>query len=212
MFSTWFTTLFFWAPVLPHSVHLKRLPSSRTSLSTYFSKILRSLPATEVVKSSGWDREQVEETFFYWHSVILFHVDFPTVMTLELLGTELAVIARREVWMCSLNVLPHVVHIPAPLSTEQTNNTAPIQSLLAVGLQVVVRIWEGIFQWWITIFLCALLSDKIHVQASLFLSVFNNNMSILPIDGDISRANSETSLPAAVYCPCERKCCFDEQS
>ena len=150
MFSTWFTTLFFWAPVLPQSVHLNRLPSSRTSFSTYFSKILRSfMPATEVIKSSGWDRKKtvVGKTTFYWLSVVLFHVDFPTVMTLELLGTELAVIARREVWMCSLNVLPHVVHIPALLSTEQTNNTAPIQSLLAVGLQVVVRIWEEILQW-----------------------------------------------------------------
>ena len=78
--------------------------------------------------------------------MILFHVDFPTVMTLELLGTELADITGGEMCMSSLNVLPHVVHIPAPLSTEQTNNTAPIQSLLAVGLQVVVRIWEGIFQ------------------------------------------------------------------
>ena len=58
MFSTWFTTLFFWAPVLPQSVHLNRLPSSRTSFSTYFSKILRSfMPATEVVKSSG-DRKK----------------------------------------------------------------------------------------------------------------------------------------------------------
>ena len=78
--------------------------------------------------------------------MVLFHVDFPTVVTLELLGTELAVIARGEVCMGSFNVLSHVVHIPAPLSTQQTNNTAPINSLLAVGLQVVVRIWEGILQ------------------------------------------------------------------
>jgi len=48
--------------------------------------------------------------------------------------------------MGSLNVLPHVVHIPAPFATQQTYNTAAINSLLAVGLQVVVRIWEGILQ------------------------------------------------------------------
>lgn len=158
IFSTWFTTLFFWAPVLPHSVHLNRLPSSRTSFSTYFSKILRSfMPATEVVKSSGDRKKPTGKTIFYWLSMILFHVDFPTVMALELLGTELADIAWREVCMGSLNVLPHVVHIPAPFATQQTDNTAAINSLLAVGLQVVVRIWEGILQWWITILLCVLL-------------------------------------------------------
>ena len=78
--------------------------------------------------------------------MILFHVDFPTIMTLELLGTELADIAGGEVCMGSLYVLPHVVHIPAPFATQQTNDTTAINSLLAVGLQVVVRIWEGIFQ------------------------------------------------------------------
>jgi len=72
--------------------------------------------------------------------MILFHVDFPTVMALELLGTELADIAWGEVCMGRLNVLPHVVHIPAPFATQQTDNTAAINSLLAVGLQVVVRI------------------------------------------------------------------------
>ena len=78
--------------------------------------------------------------------MILFHVDFPTIMTLELLGTELADITGGEMCMGSLNVLPHVVHIPAPFATQQTNDTTAINSLLAVGLQVVVRIWEGIFQ------------------------------------------------------------------
>ena len=67
-------------------------------------------------------------------------------MILELLRTELTVISGGQVWMRRLYVNPHVVHIPALLSTQQTNNTAPINSLLAVGLQVVVRIWEGILQ------------------------------------------------------------------
>ena len=49
--------------------------------------------------------------------MVLFHVYFPTVMTLELLGTELADIARGEVCMGCLYVLPHVVHISAPLAT-----------------------------------------------------------------------------------------------
>ena len=73
--------------------------------------------------------------------MILFHVDFPTVMTLELLVTMLAVISRGEVGMRSLYVHPHVVHIPAPLATQQTNNTSTtaINILLAVGLHVVVR-------------------------------------------------------------------------
>ena len=72
--------------------------------------------------------------------MILFHVDFQTVMILELLGTELAHIARGKVFMGSLYVLPHLVHIPAPLATQETNKTTTISSLLAVGLQVIVRI------------------------------------------------------------------------
>ena len=78
--------------------------------------------------------------------MILFHVDFQTVMALELLGTKLAEITRGEVCMGSFYVFSHVVHIPALLATEQANNTTAITSLLAVGLQMVVRIWEGILQ------------------------------------------------------------------
>ena len=63
-------------------------------------------------------------------------------MTLELLCTELAVISGGEVGVDSLDVLPHVVHVPAPLSTQLTNNTgtALINIPLAVGLQVVVSV------------------------------------------------------------------------
>ena len=55
MFSMWFTTLFFWAPVFPQSVHLKRkLPSSVSSLTTYLSNTLRSLPAKVKIISLIW--------------------------------------------------------------------------------------------------------------------------------------------------------------
>ena len=72
--------------------------------------------------------------------MILFHVDFQTVMILELLGTVLANIARGKMLIGSLYVLPHLIHISAPLSTQETNKTTAISSLLAVGLQMVVRI------------------------------------------------------------------------
>ena len=43
--------------------------------------------------------------------------------------------------MCSLNVHPHVVHVPAPLATQQTDDTSTtaVNILPAVGLHVVVR-------------------------------------------------------------------------
>ena len=74
--------------------------------------------------------------------MILFRVQFPTVMALELLCTELAVISGGEVGVDGLNVLPHVVHVPAPLATQLTNNTgtALINIPLAVGLQVVISV------------------------------------------------------------------------
>ena len=83
--------------------------------------------------SEGWD--------FYQLSMILFHVDFPTVMTRELLITDLAVISGGEMGMRRFNVHPHVVHVPAPLSTQLTNYTITI--LLAVGLQVVVSVSQA---------------------------------------------------------------------
>ena len=51
--------------------------------------------------------------------------------------------------MCSLNVHPHVVHVPAPLATQQTDYTsaAAVNVLLAVGLHVVVRPRQ--FCWWV---------------------------------------------------------------
>ena len=64
--------------------------------------------------------------------MILFCVDFPTVMTRELLITDLAVISGGEMGMRRFYVHPHVVHVPAPLSTQLTNYTITI--LLAVGL------------------------------------------------------------------------------
>lgn len=74
--------------------------------------------------------------------MILFCVDFQTVMALELLGTEFAVIDGREVWMDSLYVLPHVVHVPTPLATQPTDDTSTtvIHILLAVGLHVAVSV------------------------------------------------------------------------
>ena len=75
--------------------------------------------------------------------MILFHVDFPTVMILELLRTELTVISGGQVWMRRLYVNPHVVHIPTSLSTQQTNDTTAINILLAVRLHVVVSVLPG---------------------------------------------------------------------
>ena len=61
--------------------------------------------------------------------------------------------------MRSLNVYPHVVHVPAPLATQQTDNTSTtaVNILLAVGLHVVVRPRQ--FCWlvipiWVRLYLC----------------------------------------------------------
>ena len=65
-------------------------------------------------------------------------------MALELLGTQLTLIARGEVCMRRLKVLSQVVHIPASLPAQQANYATAINGLLAVRLHMLVRICEGI--------------------------------------------------------------------
>ena len=45
----------------------------------------------------------------------------------------------------SLYMLPHVVHVPAPLATQQALEASSITCPLAVGLEVAIRIWVGAF-------------------------------------------------------------------
>ena len=78
--------------------------------------------------------------------MIFLHVNLPAVVALKLLTTCLTFISRGELWVGRLNVLPHVVHVPAPLAAHEAQVARAFRGSLAVGLQVPIGIWEGSLQ------------------------------------------------------------------
>jgi len=105
--------------------------------------MLRSFPVKRKLFANKKNKAQMLKSLLA--VVVSLHVSFPRIMTFELLAAERALVARGEVGVDRLYVLSHVVHVPAPLATQQALEAPSIASPLAVGLEVGIRIWVGAF-------------------------------------------------------------------